>query len=265
VEAAEQQRLRREILDEIGPLFLEQLAGDAWGRALVEVARREGGQPVVVGIDVEEIVGDESRVEAVFGGDGARNALPLLAKATEALCALDGAELAQVRGGTYIRVERRFVWIPGLVRTPSARFDRERDGVVARLRDQNERVRARFAADRVELDVEGGMVSWLRQGRSVGRARATLLGTFAHGPRTWAWAWSNPSLSESVQRASAELTDALEERDLWEITTPAFATDEPTAWALAALICDRCAGEGVQRIACPDGALFVVLRGIDEA
>jgi hypothetical protein len=60
------------------------------------------------------------------------------------------------------------------------------------------------------------------------------------------------------------LTDALDERDLWEITTPTFATDEPTAWALAALLCDRSGADGVQRIARDDGSLFVLLRDVSD-
>ncbi len=90
-------------------------------------------------------------------------------------------------------------------------------------------------------------------------AGATLLGTFAQGPRTWAWAWSHPELADATKRASAELTDAIETRSLWEISTPVFATDESTAWAIAALVCDRAKGEGVQRLAQAAGALFAVL------
>lgn len=260
MDAAEIQRLRAEILDDLTPLLHETLAGDAWGRVLVEVGRESGGEPQVVGIDVEEIFGDEARVDAVFGGQEARALLPVLAKATEALCALEGVELENVRGGTFVRFGDGFAWLPGLVRTPSRRFDQERDALVERLREKNERLRARFEADRVELDLEGLAIQWFAGTHLVGAAGATLLGTFAGQSRTWAWAWSNPSAGEVVRRASAALTDALEDRDLWEIATPAFATDEPTAWALAALLCDRTNADGVQRVARDDGALLVLVR-----
>jgi hypothetical protein len=260
MEATEAQRLRGEILDELAPLLYEKLAGDAWGRVLVEVMRGPGGEPQVAGIDVEEILGEESRVDAVFGGQEARAILPVLAKATEALCALEGVDLENVNGGTFVRFGEGFAWLPGLVRTPSLRFDRERDALVARMRDKNEKLRARFEADRVELDVDGLVLRWLAGVRAIGTARATLIGTFAGGSRTWAWAWSNPSAGEAVRRASAALTDALADRDLWEIATPAFATDEATAWALAALLCDRTNADGVQRVARDDGALLVLLR-----
>jgi hypothetical protein len=260
MDAEEVHRSRREILTEIGLLLRDDLAADAWGRALVEVIRAPSGEPVVAGIDVEEIIGDEAQVDAVFGGNAVQGLLPTLAKATEALCALEGVELDDVRGGTFVRLEQGFAWLPGLVRAPSQRFDRERDTLIARLREKNDALRARFCADRVELDVEMGRLQWLALGRAIGSARATLLGTFAQASRTWAWASSNLSLASTVRKASAAITDALGERDLWEIGTPVFATDESTAWALAALLCDRAAAEGVQRIARDDGALFVLLH-----
>jgi hypothetical protein len=259
MDAAEVQRIRREILSEIGPLLHDELVADAWGRALVEVVRAPSGEPVVSGIDVEEIEGDEARVDAAFGGVAIQAFLPALAKATEALCALEGVELDDVRGGTFVRLVEGFAWLPGLVRAPSQRLDRERDALLVRMREKNDALRARFTADRVELDVEMLTLRWLAQARAVGSARATPLGTFAHAPRTWAWAWGNPTLAEPVRKASAAITDALVERDLWEISTPVFATDEPTAWALAALLCDRTAADGVQRIARDGGGLFVLL------
>ena len=79
-------------------------------------------------MDVEELFGDETRVDAAFGGDRARAVLPVLAKAVEALCALDELDLEDVRGGTFVRMPgERFGWLPALVRAPSARLDGERD------------------------------------------------------------------------------------------------------------------------------------------
>jgi hypothetical protein len=258
----EKSRMRAEILDEVGGLLTEQLAADAWGRIQVEVVRGPNGEPVVAGIDVEEIVGDEALVDDAFGGEQARALVPVLAKATEALCAMEGIELDDVRGGTFVHHGDGFAWLPGLVRAPSPRFDAERDALVAAMRSKNDALRARFASDGIELDLDTKTLRWSLAGRPAATAEATLLGTFVRGPRTWAWAWSHPGLAESVKRASAALTDAMHDRDLWEISTPVFPTDEPTAWAIAALVCDRAKGEGVQRLAQPDGALFVLVRNV---
>ncbi|MDP8999713.1 MAG: hypothetical protein M3O46_06345 [Myxococcota bacterium] len=257
--APEAERLHREILTDLASLLREELVAHAWGRVLVEVVHTASGEAVVAGIDVEEIGGDEALVDAAFG-PAAKPLLPVLAKATEALCELEGVELNDVGGGTFVRLEEGFGWLPGLVHAPSPRFDRERDVLVARMQEKNARLRARWTADRVELDVETMMFRWVIGARAVADARATLLGTFAEASRTWAWASSNPSLAEPVRTACAAITDALEERDLWEISTPTFATDESTAWALAALLCDRTNADGVHRIARDDGALFVLLR-----
>lgn len=229
---------------------------------MVQVVRAPGGEPAVAGIDVEEIVGDEDEVDRAFNSPEVRGLLPTLAKATEALCAIEDVELEDVGGGTFVRLSDGFGWLPGLVRTPSVEFDRERDALVARMQAKNEALRLRFASAGVELDFESSTVRWMAGARPIGSARATLIGTFARAPRTWAWAWSNPNAAESVRRESAALTDALSERSLWEIATPVFATDEPTAWALAAFLCDRAAADGVYRLARDDGGLFVLLRDV---
>ena len=90
---AEIERSRREILEGIAPLLRDDLAAELWGRVILEVVRAPSGEAVVGGIDVEEILGDEGRVETIFGGSSIRALLPALAKVTEALCALEGVEL----------------------------------------------------------------------------------------------------------------------------------------------------------------------------
>ena len=94
---ADARALRREILEDMASIFRDNLAADAWGRLLVEVVRARNGAPLVAGIDVEEVVGDESRVDQVFGGEAARAAVAVLSKAVEALCALDDVLLEDVR------------------------------------------------------------------------------------------------------------------------------------------------------------------------
>jgi hypothetical protein len=127
---------------------------------------------------------------------------------------------------------------------------------------KNEALRARFPSDGIELDVETRTLRWSYAGKITATAQATLLGTFARAPRTWAWAWSHPGLPDEMKRASSALTDAIQTRTIWEISTPVFATDEPTAWAIAALVCDRAKGDGVQRLAQEDGAVFVLVREV---
>src|SRR4029077_3661501 len=159
---------------------------------------------------------------------------------TEALCEIEGVELEEVRGGTFVHFGDDFAWLPGLVRAPSLRLDRERDALMSSLLAKNERLQA----------------------RAIDMARTTPIGTFARAQRTWAWAWAHPNLAETARKAAAALTDALPDRDLWEITTPTFATDEPTAWLLAALICDRAGANGVKQMVRDDVALFVLVRDV---
>jgi len=260
----EARALRREILADIGAMLREELAADAWGRLLVEVGPAPDGTPTVANIDVEEVIGDEALVDAVFGGAAVRAVLPILAKAVEALCALDGLELPDVRGGTFVRLEDgSFAWLPALVRAPSASFDRERDRLLAKLRAKNDRLTEIHdfpGGGRVTVDLVRERLVFVRgEGRAM-HAVARAIGTFAPASRTWGWAGSNPHAPESVRKASAALIDAIPERDMWELSTPAFATDETTAWALAALVCDRAEGAGVYCASEPEGLAFVLLQ-----
>ncbi len=266
---AEKNAVRREILDEVGSILHEELAADAWGRVLVEVVRGPDGTPLAAGIDVEEVFGDDARVDAVFGGDSARAVVPVLAKAAEALCALDGVELEDVRGGTFVRVDdRRFAWLAGLVHAPSRRLDGERDGLLRALRAKNDALYEGFgfpAQGKVDIDLRREELAFARTGGTAMRARASLLGTFAPASRTWGWGGTNPHVPDAVARLSASVVDAILDRDLWELSTPAFATDEPTAWALAAFICDRTEGHGVYCASEGDGLVFVLLRDVRPA
>jgi hypothetical protein len=266
MDADESRALRREILDDIGALLREELAAEAWGRVLVEVVRAPDGGPRVAGIDVEEVLGDESRVDDVFGGERARAVVPVLAKAVEALCAIDGVELDEVRGGTFVRrPDDTFAWLPALVHAPSVRFDRERDDLLARLRAKNDGLDARFgfpSKGRISVDLMADAIEFASSSGERMRARATLVGSFAPASRTWGWGGTNPHAPDAVRRASARLVDDVVDRDLWELSTPVFATDEVTAWALAAFVCDRSGGDGVYCSPDDEGLVFLLLRGV---
>ena len=203
----------------------------------------------MAGIDVEDIVGDEARVDAAFAEDAARAVLPVLAKATEALCGLEGVELEDVRGGTFIRQRASgFAWLPGLVRVPSPAFKAERDASPAALKAKHAAVEQQFglaAQDRYDVDLAGRSIVFSRGGEPRVLARATLIATFSRVARSWAWGGYNKNLPEPARAASAALADEIPDRDMWEVSTPVFPADEGTAWVLAALVCDRCDGETV--------------------
>jgi hypothetical protein len=269
MDADESRALRREILEDVGALLRDELAAEAWGRVLVEVVRAPDGGPMVAGIDVEEVLGDESRVDDVFGGERARAVVPVLAKAVEALCALDGVELEEVRGGTFVRrPDDSFAWLAALVHAPSVRFDRERDALLAELRAKNDALDARFgfpARGRVAIDLIAGAIAFTPAAGASMRGRATLVGSYAPATRTWGWGGSNPHAPDAVRRASSRLVDDVADRDMWELSTPVFATDEVTAWALAALVCDRASGDGVYCSPDDEGLVFVLLRDFAAA
>jgi hypothetical protein len=259
--------MRREILDEVGSLLRDQLASEEWGRALVEVVRGEGGELTVAGIDVEDIVGDEARVDAAFQAGAAAPMLPVLAKATEALCGLSGVEPEDVRGGTFLRQPAGgFEWLPGLVHAPSRAFESAWDDCMARMHAKRRSLEERFGLGRFErydVDTEAQTIVFSSGGRPSVRGRATVIGNYSRFARTWAWGGYNPHLAEPARKAAALLVDAVLERDIWELSMPVFSVDEATAWALAAFVCERAGdADGVYCSRAQSGLLFLLLRDL---
>ncbi|HEY6463508.1 MAG TPA: hypothetical protein VIY73_25245 [Polyangiaceae bacterium] len=268
MDEAERARTRDEILSDVSAILREQLAGDEWGRVLVEVVR-QGEDVVVAGIDVEEIVGDEAKVDAAFADEAAKPLLPVLAKATEALCALDDLELDAVGGGTFLRQRAGgFAWLPGLVHVPSAPLEDEWDDLTAELDARNADLEEQFALrsyDRYDVDLEEESIVFSAAGSPRIVARANLIATLSDASRAWAWGGYNKHLSERVRAASAALVDSILERDMWEISTPVLPADAGTAWVLAALVCDRAGGQGVFRTPAENGVAFLLLRDVRGA
>ncbi|HXX70333.1 MAG TPA: hypothetical protein VEK07_24345 [Polyangiaceae bacterium] len=264
MDPAESLALRQEILDEIAAMLRDELAADSWGRVLVNVVRGRDGEPLVAGIDVEEVLCDDAKIDEVFGSEKARALAPVLAKAVEALCGLDGLDLDEVGGGTFVRhAAGGFGWLPALVHAPSAALDAEREELLSRLRSKNARLEASFGfpgRGRAEVDLRGERLSFTMDSRPAAAARATLLGTFAPRSRTWGWGSAHPHAPAEVRRASAALVDAILDRRAWELSTPVFATDEATAWVLAAWVTDRAGADGVLCSREAGGLVFFLLR-----
>lgn len=268
MEASERAEARAGILDELRGLFEAAFAWDTWGRLLVRVAIGDDGAPVVVDVAVEDIVGDEDRLAAAFEGPEVRAALPAVARAVEALVALDELDLEGLGGGTFLRTPRgEAAFLPGLVRSPSASFDRERDGVETRVRARNAALAERFGVGRDARVVPspGGRARIVRDGADVATASAVVLGTFSRPLRSFVWAAANPSLPEPERKACQALLDVMPQRESWELATFAFATDEATSWALCAWVCDSLGGDGIVWIDGDGGPIYVLLRDVSAS
>lgn len=259
--------MREEILRELTPLLVDTFVAAEWGRLLVRVTQLVHDGPwVVEGLDVEELHGDEERVERAFGSDEARASLGALAAAVEALCALEDVDVHAVEGGTFAQThDGRFVFLPGLVRTPSAAFDRRRDEVVAAHDRASDELRRKLdlAGSSLRADHEEGTFTFVRDGVTLAHGHHAIIGTFERVERTWAWGSQNPTLSAEARARSAALVDAINDRTLWEISTPRFTTDEATARALSALVWAEAGGAATFAIVREQGAIYLLLQSID--
>jgi hypothetical protein len=263
MEPDERSDQRAGILSELGPLLRDAFALDAWGRLLVFVERKPDGSLRVCDLQVEEIL-DERLVETAFEGLAARTALPALASAVEALTLLDDLELADLGGGTFVRLDEGVAWIAGCVRTPSPSFDARRDGSVSTIRAKNVELLDRFeigGAAVIEADMLLGTARAVVGGVNRATCSQVVLGSFSRRMRSWVWGAHNPTLTDPARRRSAGALDQMRDRSMWEISTPGFVTDEATAWALAALVADEVQLSGVARVETKEG---FVLLGLTE-
>jgi hypothetical protein len=268
VDRLERERMRDEILRDLAPLLFENLAAGEWGRVLVHVGRRADGTLRVTDLDVEDVFGDDGAIDAAMAGS-ARTMLPVLARAVDALTSTFDLDVDALLGGTFVRRDDDgFAFLPGLVRAPSEAFERLREGAMSRAGERLGRLSGGLGGNvrhRFDLDVDLGQIRLFEGDVLRFSGQATLLGSFADVARTWVWAWANPSASQAVQQRAQALCDASPHRSMWELTTPQFASDEATAWALAAIVADADDGAILLRAPRDEGALFVMLRGLVAA
>ena len=249
------------ILDELAPLLIEQLAAREWGRLLVMPEPGEDGWRVR-DLQIEDVEGDEDAIEQALRSQGLGPLFGVLAGACEALCVLEGVEVAAVEGGTFLRRPGGgFAFLPGLVRTPSDGFMQLRDErLEATMGRQRALSEQQGVSDHYEVDLGAGEMTFLdADGQPTARAAISLLGSFSMATRTWAWAWSNPMLPPALQRRARDLCDHFTRRDLWELTTAQFATDLGSCWVLAALFVDEHGAAGFYRVPQPPHHVFVLL------
>lgn len=264
MDSVDRLRERTEILAELAPLFRDALALEAWGRLLVFVERRADGSLRVSDLQVEEILDDDA-VEQAFEGTAARTALPAIASAVEALTMLDDLELDELGGGTFVRGPDALGWLAGCVRTPSKSFDERRDQSLLWMREQNRALLERFAiggAATIDADMLVGSVRAVVGGELRAVGTQIVIGSFSRRRRSWVWGAHNPTLAEPARRRAAEALDAMRDRSMWEVSTQGFVTDEATAWALAALVAEERALDGVARVDTQEGFVLLGLSAL---
>jgi hypothetical protein len=271
--ADDRQRMEADILGDVAELAREQLAGDSWARLMVCVDHDDAGRVRVFCIDVEGVTND-ARVDAAFAPGRVGNALDALATATHALVALRGLDLGLVCGGTFVWTEAEgLAFLPGLVRAPSARVDRERDAVLERVTTKNRSFRLRAGLEQAtaawEVDTQNEAARFRVGERHTLEARATVLATYEPATCTFAWFGKSPEAEGQARERSAALIDELLERDAWELGAPSLQTDSGSAFALAAWVADRHQADALLRLEQPSphgrAVAFVVIDDVREA
>ncbi|MCC6646330.1 MAG: hypothetical protein IT374_12260 [Polyangiaceae bacterium] len=250
---------RREVLTELAPVLREALASHAWGRLLVHTARRDDGSLRVSDLEVDDVIGPEADIERAMGAPDTPSLLPVLATAVEALASTWSVDVDDVGGGTFVRDdEGAFHHLPGLVRAPSAAVDLRAAAALAWASSSFAGLGLGEDATLVEVDPERAVAVW-QSGDARRELRCVVLGTFARASWTLVWAHANPSLPEAARARCHEALDAFTDRAVWEVSTPQLATDERTAWTLAALVAEdaRLAPVAVRQ---EQGTLFLLLE-----
>lgn len=219
-------------------------------------------------LHIEDAFGDADRIEQALRSEEVFSLIPVLAQACITLCALHGVDPRDVEGGTFLRNpnEPSFFFLPGLIPTPSQGYEQlcqerlgptqERQRTLAARLDFPEPVQS-------EIDLQGEQIRFLdKHGNILLSAHTTLIGSFSEPTRTWAWAWGNTSLPESLREPSHQLCDQILRRDLWEITTPQFPSDLGTARELVSLLLAETNADGFYELSQEHHVVFLLLSQI---
>lgn len=262
MEDQEREVARKEILEGVAEIFLERLAANEWGRLLVHTQRDEDGALQVTDVDVEDIVGSEERVEQVFRAPDMQEVLPMLARTTEALTLLGETDPDAVQGGTFIRTgATTFGFLPGLVRTPSAAFERLRDTVLPIARARQDKLEAALAfAERYDVDLEVGKIVFEGEGQKR-TGDVVLLGSFSDVSCQFYWGYAHEGIPEPIQAKCRVLVDAVPQRDMWELTTKFFPSDLGTGTQLAMLVAQASGWDGVYASPQEGGTALMLVKG----
>jgi hypothetical protein len=258
------------LLAEIGEMLERYFAFDEYGRLAVEVAKDSDGNVLVRDVVVDQLVGSEAAVEKALSSSEMKAFVPVLARAVDTLCLLEGADLALVGGGTFVHASRPdgtpgAAFLPGLIRAPSPSFEQRADEALSamRARAAELEVTLRLTSNAAaESDMVEGTVGFSVAGTPIARAKQVVIGSFSRPHRSWVWGGDNPSLAPEARRRSKALLDSVPDRAPWEVSTPGFATDEPTAWALAAWVAHLGKLTTIFRV--PAGADGFVVLGLSD-
>ncbi len=265
---------KTQLLSEIGEMLERYFAFEEYGRLAVEVGKDEQGGLLVKDVVVDQLVGDEAAVEKAFSSAEMHAFVPALARAVDTLCLLEGVDLALVGGGTFVHAAgaegpARVAFLPGLIRAPSPSFEQRCDEALAAMRARAAELEVAFrltATAIAESDMVDGAVVFSVAGSPIARARQIVIGSFSRPHRSWVWGGDNPSLAPEARRRSKALLDAIPDRAPWEVSTPGFATDEPTAWALSAWVAHLGGLEAIFRVAAgADGFVVLGLSDVEGA
>ncbi|MFO0612003.1 MAG: hypothetical protein U0414_05425 [Polyangiaceae bacterium] len=272
-----------DILVEVEALLRSAFALESWGRLLVFMrpaaktrtfSAAASDAFVVEDLQVEEIL-DEDTVDRVFNGAEIREGLAALATATATLSLLADVDIAEVGGGTFVRVvgegnrTERVAFLPGTVRTPSRAFDLARDAAIVEMEGRSAALASELGVPNLaHLAFDAHASTYAAPSKDApappsARGSAVVLGSYSTGRRSWVWAGTNPTLPPAARKRATALLDAFGDRTLWEISTPAFFTDERTAWALACVVAKDRGAIGLARVDTPDGFVVFCLHPSD--
>lgn len=111
--------------------------------------------------------------------------------------------------------------------------------------------------ERWNLEQDAGYLVFSFTNGTVARCPAQIIGTFSANDKTWLWSWANPSIKEELTVDARKLQSYGREHNLRKLTTAKWSSKQSHAWAMAALACKLCGGQGVYRG--PAGPAYVFM------
>lgn len=116
--------------------------------------------------------------------------------------------------------------------------------------------------DRWDMCQGDGRLIFSENGEAKVICDITMLGSYSTASKTWLWSWANDSIVPELKYDMEKVKEYGKQYSFEDLIDDKFETDEPGAWAMAALATKILGGKGIYRAPYDNMLAFMMIKEI---